>query len=226
MEARKITVVSTQTQGKSVITTNAETLAEFKKDLDAANINYDGMTFFEGISRTELKDNTSILPRDVPYKGTTTNELVFMLTNTNKKIKSGAMSRVEVYAAIKKAGLQEIVKATTGKNFTQCSTESLIDILAANKPKTSKKVAPKRTLVKETKAVNSKCIDAGARGAISCLIHELYNDNIINENIIETIDEILQWDKNGKESLACFNKKEVSTYSDSDIDDMFSFLNE
>ena len=181
MKARKITVVSTQTQGKSVITTNAETLAEFKKALDAANINYDGMTFFEGISRTELKDDASMLPRDVPYKGTTTNVLVFMLTNINKKINSGAMSRAEVYAAIKEANLQEVVKSTTGKNFTQCSTESLIAILAANKPKTSKK---------ETKAVNSKCIDAGARGAISCLIHELYNDSIINENIIETIGDI------------------------------------
>ena len=89
MEARKITIVSTKTQKKSVIMSGAETLGELKKDLREAGIDYDGMTFYEGTSKVELKDDASVLPHDVPYKGQTTNELVFMLTNTNKKIRSG-----------------------------------------------------------------------------------------------------------------------------------------
>ena len=149
MEARKITVVSTQTQRKSVITTGAETLAELKSALDEAGINYDGMTFYEGTSRTELKDNASVLPKDVPYKGTTTNELVFMLTNTNKKIKSGNMSRAEAYAAIKANNLQDAVKSKFGKNFTQCSTEDLIGMLA--KP-VGIKLAPKAEEAKAEEA--------------------------------------------------------------------------
>ena len=89
MEARKITVVSTRNQKKSVIMSAATTLAELKADLRQNGIDYEGMTFYEGTSKIELKDDNSVLPHDVPYKGQTTNELVFMLTNTNKKIKSG-----------------------------------------------------------------------------------------------------------------------------------------
>ena len=97
MEIRKITVVSTKNQTKKVIMSSATTLAELKADLRLNDIDYEGMTFFEGTSKIELIDDNSILPHDVPYKGTITNELVFMLTNTNKKIKSGAMSRMKVY---------------------------------------------------------------------------------------------------------------------------------
>ena len=89
MEVRKITVVSTRNQKKSVIMSAATTLAELKADLRQNGIDYEGMTFYEGTSKIELKDDNSVLPHDVPYKGQTTNELVFMLTNTNKKIRSG-----------------------------------------------------------------------------------------------------------------------------------------
>lgn len=89
METRKITIVSTKDQTKKVIMSSATTLAELKADLRANGIDYEGMTFFEGTSKVELKNNASVLPHDVPWKGTTTNELVFMLTNTNKKIRSG-----------------------------------------------------------------------------------------------------------------------------------------
>ena len=89
MQERKITVVSTRNQKKSVIMSAATTLAELKADLRQNGIDYTGMTFYEGTSKVELKDDASVLPHDVPYKGQTTNELVFMLTNTNKKIRSG-----------------------------------------------------------------------------------------------------------------------------------------
>ena len=45
MEARKIVVVQTKNQKKSVIMSAATTLAELKSDLRANGINYDGMTF-------------------------------------------------------------------------------------------------------------------------------------------------------------------------------------
>lgn len=89
METRKITIVSTKDQSKKVIMSSATTLAELKSDLRQNGIDYAGMTFFEGTSKTELKNDASVLPHDVPWKDTVTNELVFMLTNTNKKIKSG-----------------------------------------------------------------------------------------------------------------------------------------
>ena len=231
MEARKITVVSTQTQRKSVITTSAETLAELKSALDEAGINYDGMTFYEGTSRTELKDNASVLPKDVPYKGTTTNELVFMLTNTNKKIKSGNMSRAEAYAAIKANNLQDAVKSKFGKNFTQCSTEDLIGMLAKSgetKPAAKAKEAPKPAkpaAKKETKAETEaekpvEVVDKVARKAISELVDALYSNDSLDSEDVDNIRYILG-NAGYKEDE---DSKDASSYSDDDIDNMFDFL--
>ena len=47
MEARKITIVSTRNQKKSIIMSAATTLAELKADLRQNGIDYDGMTFYE-----------------------------------------------------------------------------------------------------------------------------------------------------------------------------------
>ena len=166
MEARKITVVSTRNQKKSVIMSAATTLAELKADLRQNGIDYEGMTFYEGTSKIELKDDNSVLPHDVPYKGQTTNELVFMLTNTNKKIRSGAaMSRADVYAAIKAKGLQGECVKRFGKNFTMCKTTDLITLIyekSASKPipttpTKGKKVAEaKEEKVKECTCTNDK----------------------------------------------------------------------
>ena len=226
MEARKITVVSTQTQRKSVITTGAETLAELKGALDEAGINYEGMTFYEGTSRTELKDNASVLPKDVPYKGTITNELVFMLTNTNKKIKSGAMSRAETYAAIKAHNLQDAVKSKFGKNFTQCSTEDLIGMLARPvgikpAPKAEAPKATKPAAKKETKAEKpAECVDKVARKAIIDLVDALYDNDSLDSEDADNIKQILG-SAGYKEDE---DNKDPSSYSDDDIDDMFDFL--
>ena len=218
MEARRITVVSTQTQRKSVITTGAETLAELKSALDEAGINYDGMTFYEGTSRTELKDNASVLPKDVPYKGTTTNELVFMLTNTNKKIKSGNMSRAEAYAAIKANNLQDAVKFKFGKNFTQCSTEDLIGMLAKS---VETKPAAKKETKAETKAEKPvEVVDKVAREAISALVDALYDYDSLYSEDADNIKNILG-NAGYKEDE---DSKDASSYSDDDIDNMFDFL--
>lgn len=129
MQARKITVVQTKNQKKSVVMTNATTLGELKSALNEAGIDYNGMTFYEGLSKTELKQDSSILPHDIERNGVVTNELVFMLTNTNKKIKSGAMLRPELYSYIKNNNLQDEVKKEFGKNFTMCKTSDLQSVV-------------------------------------------------------------------------------------------------
>ena len=132
MEARNITVVSTQNQNKYVVNTDATTLRELKAALAAQNIAYDGMTFYEGLSHTELLTDDAILPHDVPYKGNVTNELVFMLTVPNKKIRSGANlpeARVALYDAIEELGLKDACIAAFGKNFTQCKNSELMSLI-------------------------------------------------------------------------------------------------
>lgn len=233
MEARKITVVQTKNQKKSVIMSAATTLAELKSDLRANGIDYDGMTFFEGTSKVELKNDASVLPHDVPYKGTVTNELVFMLTNTNKKIRSGAtMSRAEAYSAIKSMGLQDACVKKFGKNFTMCKTANLIALVQSNN---ASKPTPKAEAKKEEKVetpVNTpvapasndgECIDTVARAAISRLVEILEENGTIEDYEKEEVIDIL----GGKAELNKapseeYKPKSASPYSDDEINDMFA----
>lgn len=89
MESRKITVVDNRTNNTKAFNSTAETLAELKRDMTANNINTENCVFFEALTKSELTDDASILPTNVPYRGTTTNNLVFMLTGKNLKIDSG-----------------------------------------------------------------------------------------------------------------------------------------
>ena len=240
MEARKITVVQTKNQKKSVIMSAATTLAELKSDLRANGIDYDGMTFFEGTSKVELKNDASVLPHDVPYKGTITNELVFMLTNTNKKIRSGSMSRAEAYSAIKSMGLQDACKKKFGKNFTQCSTADLIALIQSNSISKPAPAAPKDEIKKEEVPVNTPevsapvapasngggCVDTVARAAISKLVEILMGNGTIGYHEEEEMLDIL----GGEVAVSAapseeYKPKSASPYSDDEIDDMFDFVN-
>lgn len=243
MEARKITVVQTKNQKKSVIMSAATTLAELKSDLRANGIDYDGMTFFEGTSKVELKNDASVLPHDVPYKGTITNELVFMLTNTNKKIRSGAvaMSRAEAYSAIKSMGLQDACVKKFGKNFTMCKTADLIALIQSNNSAANPApAAPKAETKKEEKAeapVNTpevsapvapasdggEHVDTVARAAISKLVEILEDNGTIEDYEKEKVLDIL----GGEVAVAAapseeYKPKSASPYSDDEIDDMFA----
>lgn len=226
MEARKITVVQTKNQKKSVITSAATTLAELKRDLRANGIDYEGMTFFEGTSKTELKTDASVLPHDVPYKGQVTNELVFMLTNTNKKIRSGAatMTRAEAYSAIKSMGLQDACVKKFGKNFTMCKTADLIALV--NSSKDSAEAKPKQgEVTTETQASvapasnDGGCVDIAAR-AINKLVDILEDNGTIEDYEKDEVLGIL----GGAVEVPSddYKPKSASPYSDDEIDDMFS----
>lgn len=245
MEARKITVVSTKTQKKSVIMSGAETLGELKKDLREAGIDYDGMTFYEGTSKTELKTDESVLPKDVPYTNRTTgetkntNELVFMLTNTNKKIRSGAvaMTRTEAYAAIKAKGLQAECQKRFGKNFTMCKTSDLVSLVqskTASKPATPKP-APAKVETSKTEAVAvaaapaapstpapvAECVDTQARAALSKLVEILEDNETINEYEAQDVLDLLGGATVAPTVSENYRPDSGSPYSDNEIDAMF-----
>lgn len=128
METRKITVVSTQLQKQVKIDSKAVTLGDLKQELRALNIPYYNMSFLEGHLKAEFTDNSAILPLEVPHKGGMTNELVFLLTNTKKKIESGS-ERTDILNKIKEHKLQEECVARYGKNFTNCKTAELKELL-------------------------------------------------------------------------------------------------
>lgn len=188
MEFRKVTIINNKTQSQRVIqASTATTLGELKREMREAGIEYEGMTFFEGHLRAELKDDASILPTNIPYKGQVVNDLTFLLTAPEKKIKSGAMSRAEAYNAIKARGLQGECVKRFGKNFTMCKTQDLIDLLGegSSKPapvKEKKEVVVEEKATKEVEISKESSIPEGnVAGALEVLLEGLYGSDTIEE---------------------------------------------
>lgn len=221
METRKVTIINSKTQSQKVIQdSKATTLGELKQEMRERGIDYTGMTFFEGHMRAELKDDAAPLPTNIPYKGQVVNDLTFMLTAPEKKVKSGAMSRAEAYAEIKKKGLQGACVSKFGKNFTQCSTADLISLIeknstkAAPAPKAEKPAeaaAPAKkeeaSIAPETPATGCNCSKA-----IAILAEALYDNDTIEE---ETYGAIMATLKGGSYSAPeKMSKKEIDTMFD------------
>ncbi len=179
------TIVDTESQKTKEIQSNATTVAELKRDLRQNGFNVDGKTIQEALTRTEFKDDSSMLPHDVPYKGGITNDLVFRLTKTNKQIMSG-MDRQEVYTEIKRLGLGDAIKAKFGKNFTQCSTVDLVAFIQSNKD--ANKPAEKAAPAKENKLVTSKTEkkeENNDEGCCKTLIKKLCDKLVWNDALSE-----------------------------------------
>ena len=222
MEKRKITVIPTKTHKTQVIESAATTLAELKADRTKAGIDYTDCTFFEGLTKIELKNDAAILPHDVPYKGTTTNNLVFMITNASKKIRSGAkLDRKAIIEEIKAKNLTEVVKNTYGKNYTNCKTEDLEKILSMNNiyiPKNApaKKEDPNNFAIK-TPDLSSYVTKAELREVIESLLKEMENAEVdyvddVDINNISIISDV---------SSSNSKKEDDSPYSSNELDDMF-----
>lgn len=123
---RKITIKDSFTNSRYVVEGDINTFGELKEAARAKGMSVEGKDWCEAITRTMPTDNASILPSNVTFKGNITNDLVFLVTNTNKKISLGALSRIECYQKIKELGLQTDIKNTLGVNsYTNASTEDL-----------------------------------------------------------------------------------------------------
>ena len=176
---REILIANTKTQKRSKVATSATTLGELKADLRAAGIDYNGMTFTEGISKTQLLDDATQLPQNVMYKGQPTNNLVILLTNTKKNIASGTMSRKEVYQAIKDNNLQEAVKEEFGKNFTQVPTSDLLVFLAQDGN------------AEVTETLDDKPADTENNDIIASEVEEKETPDTEDEDLPDYVDDII-----------------------------------
>ncbi len=202
MEFRKVTIIDNKTQSQKVIqASSATTLGELKREMREAGIEYEGMTFFEGHLRAELKDDASILPTNIPYKGQVVNDLTFLLTAPEKKIKSGAMSRAEAYNAIKARGLQDECVKRFGKNFTMCKTQDLIDLLGEGSPvKEERKEVVKEKAAKEVKETKEEEVkpevtatsEGNVAGALEVLLEDLYGSDVIEEGTYDRAMAVLK----------------------------------
>lgn len=192
--SRKVTVLVESTQSKVVFESNATTLGELKNELREKQVRYDSdCVFKEAASKTILTSDESVLPSNIPWKGQVTNDLVFMVTAPQKKIKSGAMDRKEAYAKVKELGLQGKIQEHEGKNFTQCSTTVLISYIE-NEEKKAVKKTPKHApapIAKEKKVKSSptqvikptaqEVVESVTFCALKELIAEMVNKGVLSE---------------------------------------------
>lgn len=180
---RKITVLVESTQSKHVLQSNATTLGELKDELREKNISFNSDDVFkEGMSKTVLTTDESILPSNIPWRGEVTNDLIFMVTAPQKKIKSGDMTRAEVYAEVKRLKLQDTISKKVGKNFTQCSTAVLLTFIdEASKNSCTKTPAP---VAKEKKVKSNptpEVVESVTFCALKELIAEMVNEGVLSE---------------------------------------------
>lgn len=215
METRKVTIINSKTQNQEVLlNSKATTLGELKQEMRERNIDYEGMTFYEGHMRAELKDDAAPLPANIPYKGQLVSDLVFMLTTPDKKVKSGTMTRTEVYTEIKKRNLQSTCVNKFGKNFTQCSTADLISLIEKDSKIEADPTAG--TFVEEAPNTSVKELKCPVN-AVSVLAEALYVDGYITHGIYTTVLSMLTNDSHNMKS-----EKEVM--SKKEIDEMFDFI--
>ena len=216
METRKVTIINSKTQSQKVIQdSKATTLGELKQEMRERGIDYAGMTFFEGHMRAELKDDAAPLPTNIPYKGQVVNYLTFMLTTPEKNVKSGAMSRAEAYAEIKKRGLQSACVDEFGKNFTQCSTVDLIYLIEKNSTKAAPAPKAEKPIeVAAPVAPEAPITEGNTSKALAILTEALYENDLIEE---ETYNAVMVTLKGGS-----YNAPEKM--SKREIDEMFGFV--
>ena len=129
METRKILVANSKTQQRYELQSDATTLGELKAQMRELDIDYSGMTFTEGFSKTQLISDDSMLPTNVMHRGQVTNDLVILLTNTTKKIASGMedRTRAAAYELIDHLGedVKRAIVEEFGRNYTQVTTANL-----------------------------------------------------------------------------------------------------
>lgn len=197
---RKITVLVESTQSKVVMESNANTLGELKNELRERQVSFnDDDVFKESRTKSILASDESPLPVNVPWKGSTTNDLVFMISAPQKKIKSGTMSRKEAYDKVRELNLMDTIQKKEGRNFTQVSTAILVCYIEKAEKKSVKEKSSKKEAtpvisapVAKEKASAKKADSESSIEAAKELIAEMVEKNAISEenatNLLMVLD--------------------------------------
>jgi len=158
---RKITALA---QGKQRVDfeSNAVTWGELKTELVERGYDFSGVRVCEGFSQVDLQEDGAILPTLIPHKGAFTNDLVIVMTDVGRKIKSGSMSYSQMKSEIKQ--LREAFPAAREffGNYTQLSKVRMEEMLndwnenvipVSTKGKKISKKAVKKTTKKVVKQI-------------------------------------------------------------------------
>ena len=190
----QIIVLSTKTQKKYTLDVQGNTLADLKAVMQNNGIDYNGMTFFEGRTKTELLSDQSQFPENA----------IIRLTKSEKKITSGAelVTSQDAYAAIKANNLALAIQKKFGKNFTQCKTQDLLDFVK----KATKASAPKVAEVTETLGTpNTSKVECSCATSKEAWIQSGLDNGYIDNNTATQLRNAVKIESISKEDLDMFN---------------------
>ena len=208
---RKVTILSNKGTNTKVITTLATTRGELELDMTAAGINFEGMSFFEGISKTELMDSNSTLPSNLTYKGQITNDLVILLTVKDKKIASGLdRTRKEIYKEINENNYNDEISSIYNKSYTILPNTVLNEFL-------------------DSKIVNKELeseldVFQQISFALILIIDELIESGMLSDTTYDKLNIIFGGDLEKIINIVNSSGVNKSDYEKEDLDKMFDFV--
>lgn len=132
MEPRNIMLLKDVGASQTVVVSIAETLGEFKRELQALHIDTENMTFYEAISGVEFTGDSSQLPTTViDREGNPTSSLIMMMTLSKNKICSGTETyRQLLYRKVKDLfTAHPEAKNAIDRPFTNLSNECLEELI-------------------------------------------------------------------------------------------------
>ena len=251
MQEREILIANNRDQTRYRIVTDASTLGELQDAItrnenvyrmsggawvsNPTPIDFEGLTFTEGITKTQLLDRSTQLPTNVEFKGARTNNLVMLLTNTVKNIQSGmAMSRKEAYAEVKRLGIADTITEVEGINWTRVKTsvletyiyvaqgrnnnaaaieEARAELKEMNAPETElPSEEPEKKPVAVKTATHAKTVEWLYTG-----VKSMTEDFSLDASDVEVLADLLT-------ELSCRLKETEPSVSSDDIDEMLNSL--
>lgn len=195
----QIIVLSTKTQKKYTLDVNGNTLADLKAVMKNNQIDYSGMTFFEGRTKTELLSDQSQFPDNA----------IIRLTKSEKKITSGIEfnSRKDCQVYIQKhPEVAKLIKEKEEKNWTNCGTAVLIKYCTANASKSKAAEAPKTEAPVAKPVVKTE--DAGVDASASnkeAWIQQGLSKGFITESDAALLRNAVKVEAISKEDMDMFN---------------------
>jgi hypothetical protein len=212
MQNREILMAHNPSQSKYRIVTGAETLGELKEEIarnenvykmvgqswvkNDSPVDISGLTFTEGISKTQLLTDDSQLPVNVLFKGQPTNNLVMLLTNTRKNIPSGAdypTDRKLFGPFIKDNNLGELIKEKFGNNWTRVATDKLIAFFSEQGSHNQQELEETREELAELYSKEPKL--PPHVGTVNWLfdgVKEMVKENVLYVEDVVALEELLQ----------------------------------
>lgn len=203
--------------GKKTFPSSATTVAELKADLVRNGIDVDNMAIQEALTKTLLTSDSQLLPHDVPYRGSTTSNLIFRLTLKEKHIKSGAYTRAQLLQIVDaNPDLKAYIHSHTGYNYQSVATTILASEVSTYFASAAE--APVIPLAEDLPVL--------VQAIINVLDSAISIESVKASNILDEVNRLKSKLGDSNSSNPAPETPNAAGYTDSEIDNIISGLDD